>query len=78
MKVTRILEQSKSMGLPISTCYHLISKGLLPPPIKLGSRCSVMIDSEIEAVLRARSTGATDDDIKLLVESLVADRRNAA
>lgn len=54
--------------------YKDISDGLLTPPIKLGARCSVWPEHEINALLAAEIRGASQDEIRALVNKLVADR----
>jgi prophage regulatory protein len=60
------------------------AKGLIPPAVALGVRrdgrvsLSAYPESEIEAVVRARIAGATDDEIRELVKELVAKRRELA
>jgi prophage regulatory protein len=61
-----------------STIYRDVQLGLLPPPISLGARCSGWLAHEIDAIITARATGATDDEIRAIVARLVAERRRAA
>lgn len=64
------------LGLPKSTFYSQISEGLLPPPIRLGKRSVGWLESEINAVIRARIQNRSDDEIKVLVQCLVDQRKN--
>ncbi len=59
-----------------SGIYAKIKAGLLPPPIKMGSRISAWIESEVDAVVAARIAGKSDDEIRQLVKDLVAARKN--
>lgn len=61
-----------------STWYAYIAQGLLPPPVKIGTRASGWLVSEIEAVKQARIIGKSNDEIKALVAQLVAARGAAA
>lgn len=64
------------LGLPKSTFYSQISEGLLPPPIRLGKRSVGWLESEINAVIRARIQNRSDDEIKVLVQCLVNERQS--
>ena len=63
------------LSLPKSTFYSQISEGLLPPPIRLGKRSVGWLESEINAVIRARIQNRSDDEIKVLVQCLVDQRK---
>lgn len=54
--------------------YALINNGLFPPPVKIG-RKSVWPENEVEAVVAARIAGASVDELRQLIENLVAQRR---
>ena len=64
------------LSLPKSTFYSQISEGLLPPPIRLGKRSVGWLESEINAVIRARIQNRSDDEIKVLVQCFVDQRKN--
>lgn len=64
------------LGLPKSTFYSQISEGLLPPPIRLGKRSVGWLESEINAVIRARIQNRSDNEIKVLVQCLVNERQS--
>jgi prophage regulatory protein len=55
--------------------YNLIGDGLFPPPVKVGKK-SVWPRHEIEAILIARIGGASDEEMRVLVKKLVAQRRS--
>ncbi len=60
-----------------NTQYHSwTNKGLLPPLLKMGRR-SYLPSHEVDAVIRARIAGKSDDEIKALVTNLVAARVEA-
>lgn len=59
-----------------STFYSNIAKGLVPPPINLGVRSVAWPRHEIESVVAARIAGKTPEEIKTLVQQLVAKRQN--
>ena len=56
-------------------CQNKINEGLIPPPIKLGSRGVAFYESEINAVLAVTIAGYTDEQIKEFVRDLVAKRQ---
>lgn len=62
---------------PPSTFFLEVRNKLLPPPIHWG-RSARWIASEIDAVVAARISGASNDQIRALVEKLVSDRKNKA
>ena len=65
-------------GLARSTIYLRIAEGRFPPAIALGPRSVAWPEGEIAAINAARIRGATDDEIRALVASLVAARKSAA
>jgi predicted DNA-binding transcriptional regulator AlpA len=62
--------------LPISRASVLryCREGLFPPPIKLGPRITAWSVEEIGIYTKARQAGASDIDIRKLVEDLVKRR----
>tara|TARA_R110002096_G_scaffold201398_1_gene385995 strand:- start:13662 stop:13943 length:282 start_codon:yes stop_codon:yes gene_type:complete len=73
----RIGKVCEKRGRGSSSLYEDIAHGLLPPPIKRG-RASLWIEDEIDAVLAAEAAGATDDEIRELVQEFTAARQNRA
>lgn len=70
---------SPGKPLPPSTLFHLVRIGLLPPQIKMGGgKSAFWLEHEIDTILCARISGATNDEIRALVEKLVSDRKNKA
>ena len=75
----QILRKPEALGLlPIckSTFQSQINEGLLCSPISLGSRSVGYLEHEIREVLKARIAGKTDDEIRTLVISLEAQRKD--
>ena len=64
-------------GLARSTVYDHIAQGLITKPVKLGSRAVGWPDEEIQAILEARIAGKSEQEIKTLVQSLMAKRQEA-
>ncbi len=48
--------------------------GLFCPPISIGDRAVAYIQHEVEAVIQARIEGQTTEQIKALVQELIANR----
>ena len=72
----RASKAQKALGLPKSSFYSQVSEGLLPPPIRIGKRSVGWLESEINAVIRARIQNRSDNEIKVLVQSLVNERQS--
>lgn len=54
--------------------YRKLKRGEIPPPIVLGVRARRYVESEIDAVVSARISGASPEEIRALVARLVAAR----
>lgn len=61
-------------GLPTSSLYEHVAKRLMVPPIRISSRSVAWIAAEIDAIIRARARGASEEEIRRLVTSLVKGR----
>jgi len=80
-QTTAILRRPKvsaMTGMPRSTLYDRIKKGLFVPPISLGARASGWPDDEVAAINRARIRGASDEELRELVQRLVGARATEA
>ena len=55
--------------------YAEIRAGLFPPPVRLGSRYAAWLESEVDAVLKARVAGATRKQLRGIVRRLLEERR---
>jgi prophage regulatory protein len=64
-------------GVSKSQMYNLIRAGLWVRPVPLGPTITAFPAGEIEALNAARVTGATDDEIRGLVDRLHAARAHA-
>jgi prophage regulatory protein len=74
LRILRIKQIKAQTGLPTSTVYDHIAKGLWPRPIKLGERISGWLESEVTAIMGARIAGKSNTEIKELVLSLENQR----
>ena len=63
-----------AIGFKASAAFEQVNAGLLPPPVAYGLRAKRYLSDEIEAVIDARAGGASDAQIKALVQQLVAAR----
>jgi len=66
------------MGISRSTIYLRIKQGLMPPPVKIGERCSAWPNYEISAINAARVAQKSDNEIRELVAQLQRQRMTAA
>lgn len=64
-------------GIAQSTFYEWITRGLMPPGIALGWRSVGWPAHELDAIAGARIASKTEDEIRALVQSLVAARADA-
>lgn len=78
MKILKVNEVVKITGKSKPTLYTEINEGRFPPPIKIGMRASGFIESEVEAVMRARSIGMRGIEIMDLVKKLLDKRKERA
>ena len=65
---------AQRLNKSIGGVYLDVRKGLLSPQIKTGERSSAFIVSEIERVIDARIKGMDNDEIRVLVAQIVAER----
>ena len=68
----RQLEQH--LGIKATTIYDHIRRGLLPAPIKYGTRTSLWPANEIEECSAAIIKGAADDEMRALVRGIMEKR----
>lgn len=60
-------------GIRKSNRYQRIAEGMLTPPIKYG-RLSLWPEHEIDVLISATIRGASDDEIRGIVDRLTAER----
>lgn len=66
------------IGKKRSSFYDDIERELFPPPVSLGARSVGWPESEVDAIVRARIAGKSDEEIRQLVADLVARRQQVA
>lgn len=65
-------------GICRATLYNHIEAGLFPKPLKLNRRANCWPESEVGAINQAIIAGKSDEEIRLLVKRLEADRARVA
>jgi predicted DNA-binding transcriptional regulator AlpA len=76
--VTRLLsgrEADSRLGIKKTKRHERIHCGTMPPPIKRGPRVARYVSDEIDAVVSAEISGASDDQIRALVQKLIDARK---
>lgn len=76
INILKIAKAAEKSGHSRSQFYNKIKEGLMPPPFKIGVKSSAWAEHEIAAVNLARFAGKAEEEIKLLVASLVRARSN--
>ncbi|WP_415840449.1 helix-turn-helix transcriptional regulator [Roseateles saccharophilus] len=75
LRIESVLAQT---GQARTTHYECVAAGTMTSPIKIGPRASAWPDDEVDAIVKARIGGATDDDLRRLVTRLHAERKALA
>ena len=73
-KILRLRQVLDTRGIQKSTHYSDIKNGLFTPPVRLGVKASGWPLSEVAALNAARIAGRPDNEIRALVQRLVAAR----
>jgi prophage regulatory protein len=72
----RLPKVADVMCMSRSTVYLRVKEGLMTPPVKLSTRCSVWPENEITAIKTARIAQKSEDEIRQLVILLKQQRRS--
>ena len=75
--ILRPREAARRRASSLSKVYEDIRNGLWPEFVALGPRLRGQPDYEVDELIAARIAGKNDDEIRLLVQRLVAARKNA-
>ena len=75
--ILRMPSVKSESGLSRSTIYLRVLQGLWTKPVSLGARAVGWPSDEVEAINAARIAGNTDDEIRVLVTKLEANRKSA-
>jgi prophage regulatory protein len=73
--ILRIPAVKSQSGLSRSTIYQRIAEGLWTKPVSLGARAVGWPSDEVDAINSARIAGKTDEEIRILVAKMEADRQ---
>ena len=73
-KIIRRPEVLNKTGWSKSTLYNRINDGVFPTPISLGARAVGFVESECDKVVRAMIAGYTEQQLKILVQSIIGKR----
>lgn len=75
-RIPRILDETgkKSRG----GFYAEVAAGLMPRPVNIGPRAVGLPEDEVQAVVKARIAGWTDDQVRALVQRLHIERQARA
>jgi len=78
MSLLRIPRYLELTGGSRSKLYADVAAGLMVKPVKLGPRMVAIPSEEADAIVAARTGGATDEQVRALVRNLHAKRAKAA
>ncbi|WHZ11745.1 MAG: hypothetical protein OJF60_002184 [Burkholderiaceae bacterium] len=57
-----------------TSVYDDMTAGIFPKPVKVGRRAVAWPDHEVDALIAARVSGASENQLRTLVQRLAADR----
>ena len=72
----RLTKVADVMCMSRSTVYLRVKQGLMTPPVKLSTRCSVWPEQEIATIKTAHIAQKSADEIRRLVILLKQQRRD--
>ncbi|RTL22775.1 MAG: AlpA family phage regulatory protein [Burkholderiales bacterium] len=73
--ILRLPEVQAKTGKGRSATYADIDRGVMVKPIKLGERAVGFPDYEVDAIIKARIAGASEMELRTLVDKLHAQRK---
>ena len=73
-KIIRRPEVLSKTGWSKSTLYNRLKEGLFPTPISLGVRSIGFVESECDRVIQAMIAGYSEQQLRDLVQDLIANR----
>lgn len=74
IELIKTSDLAKRLQKSVGGVYLDVRRGVLPPMIKTGERSSAFIVAEVERVIQARIAGVDNDEIRLLVKQIMAER----
>lgn len=78
LKILRKTEVAEIVGLSLTSIYYRTKEGLFPPAISLGARSVGYLQHEVDALITAQAAGATEEEIRILIDNLKVDRNQTA
>jgi prophage regulatory protein len=78
LRLIPLPEVQHKTGLKHSRIYDGVADETFPPGVKLSSRCTRWVESEVDAIVHAMVAGATSDQLRVLVRSMVEKRKTVA
>lgn len=75
-RILRLKKVIAESGLSRSTIYARIAEGLWPKPVSLGGRIVGWPANEITKINAAHIAGKSNDEIRALVQRLLAGRKS--
>lgn len=76
LQIIRKPKTLNMLGISSTNFHNKINNGLLPPGIPLGPNSTGYFKHEVTAVLIAMATDKSQEEIKALVKSLIAQRQH--
>ena len=74
IELIKTADLAKRLQKSVGGVYLDVRRGVLPAMIKTGERSSAFIVTEIDRVIEARIKGVDNDQIRLLVKQIIAER----
>lgn len=74
----RVPEAAAELGIKLSAYYEGVHTGIYPKPFKIGLRASRIASNEIGAIVVARISGKSDDQLRAVVTALAKARADHA
>tara|TARA_B100000745_G_scaffold182046_1_gene119257 strand:+ start:5699 stop:5974 length:276 start_codon:yes stop_codon:yes gene_type:complete len=74
LKYLRKKDVTELTAMGSTSLYYDVQAGYFPPPIAIGPRAAGYLEHEVQAVLAAKAAGYTPDQLKELVQQLIAKR----
>jgi predicted DNA-binding transcriptional regulator AlpA len=78
VRLLALSEVQQKTGLKHSKLYVAEADGTFPPGVRLSSRCTRWVEAEVDAAIHAMIAGATPDQLRALVRSLIEKRQTIA
>lgn len=75
IRLNRLHDALAATGKTRTPFYDDIKKGIMVRPVKIGPRAAAWPAHEIEAIVQARIAGASETELRKLVDRLHAQRK---